>query len=106
MADPEPLEAVADNLGGQPLEVDADVGQLGHRASVPSGRERALAPAMLAQREPLAIGSRRLRGYAVVRRTSPATLIARSNAADGACQPTIAPCAAIIASACALNSGK
>ncbi len=31
---------------------------------------------------------------------------AASSVADGACQPTIAPCAAIIASAAALNSGK
>jgi hypothetical protein len=32
--------------------------------------------------------------------------IARSSVALGVCQPTIAPCAAIIASAAALNSGK
>ena len=32
--------------------------------------------------------------------------IASSTFADGACQPTIAPCAAIIASVAALNSGK
>ena len=36
MADADALEAVADDLGRQALEVDADVGQLGHRASVPS----------------------------------------------------------------------
>lgn len=32
--------------------------------------------------------------------------IARSSVVLGACQPTIAPCAAIIASVAALNSGK
>ena len=44
MADADALETVADDLGRQALEVDADVGQLGHRPSVPSARRRRRRP--------------------------------------------------------------
>ncbi len=36
MADAHALEAMADDLGVEPLEIDADVGQFGHRVSVPA----------------------------------------------------------------------
>ena len=67
MADADALEAMADDLGRQPLDVDADVGQLGHRASVPAaaaGRARGVArrrPRSRAGSPPRARASRRSR---------------------------------------------
>jgi len=36
VTDRDALETLADGLGGEPLDVDGDVGELGHRGSVPS----------------------------------------------------------------------
>ena len=88
MADAQPLELVADNLGRQSVDVDGDIGQLRHRDNVPAVRRAGAVPA----------------GGSEARQ--PTRWIAARIAADGACQPTMPPWAAIIASVAALNSGK
>ena len=74
MADAQALEAMADDLGDESVDVDGDVGQLGHRGSVPA--RASLTPALSRERE--------------WEQGQPMRWIAARIAADVACQPTIA----------------